>query len=251
MPRVADFRIASCQATLFTPDAEVSTSNFLSRLLPRWLNRFDGEPAILPIPEGLPKDVPRVILQSRSTNWRCEIASARVNIFWRAAAEGNERLEPIFAELTPLLIEYFEFIDSRVGRLAAVINRYVRHPAPARFLASHFCKERWMAAPFNRPESFELHAHKVFPLAGRFQTNSWVRNKTATVTMGAEERPAVLVEQDLNTLVEETATRAFSPDEIAGFFQAVARGFDETLTLYYPDDLAEQEDRTLHAERAG
>ena len=237
MPNARDFVVASCQATAFTPDAELSTARFTSRLLPRWVARFDAEPTILPpLPDGMPKDIPRVILESRSLVWRCEVAPARINIFWRAVRENAVNLREVYREITPILIEYSEFLGSRVGRLAAVVNRYVRHEAPARLLASHFCQDRWLVAPFNRPASFELHAHKVYMLAGRFQVNSWVRNRTGTLAAENGQVPIVLVEQDVNTLAEEAATRSITQDEIGGFFEVAGPGFDETLSLYYPPE---------------
>jgi hypothetical protein len=146
------------------------------------------------------------------------------------------QLAEFYREVTPMLHEYCDFLDSRVARLAALISRYTPNPTPAHFLASHFCKERWLTAPFNRPASFELHAHKTFLLAGRFQVNSWVRNRTGMFAGPSHPSPIVIVEQDLNTPAEEVETRQFSREEIAAYFQAVAPGFDETLSLYYPPD---------------
>jgi hypothetical protein len=45
-----------------------------------------------------------------------------------------------------------------------------------------------------------------------------------------------VVEQDLNTLAEEQAERAFSASEVGGFFEVAASGFDEVLNLYYPSN---------------
>ncbi len=236
MPSSRDFFLAQCQATLFTPEAEVSTARLLSRLFPRWLGLFDGEPVILPLPDAVPKDIPRAIFESRSGEWRCECASGRINLFWKqpAGSTANQTLQRAYGALIPLLTQYVEFVDSRIGRLAAVASRYVTHPSPSRYLAGHFCKERWLAAPFNRPESFELHAHKRFPLGGHFQVNSWVRNRTGKLTAEGSERDIILVEQDFNTLAEEQAERSFSLGEVSQFFEAAGPGFDEVLNLYYP-----------------
>lgn len=237
MPTLRDFAVASCQATLFTPDAAVAAAKLLSRLLPRWVTRFDGEPTVLPVPDGLPREVPRVILQSSSGQWRCEVASGRINIVRRVTELDGPSLDVarFHADVTPMLLEYSDFVDSRIGRLASVISRFTMDPAPARTLAAHFCQERWLAAPLNRPASFELHAHKVFLLAGVFQVNSWVRNKSGTLSDGKGERAIILAEQDLNTLVEEAGTRSFTKDEVASFFRVASDGFDEALSLYYPD----------------
>jgi hypothetical protein len=233
MPSAADFTIASCQATLFTPEAELAPSRFIARLLPTWVVRFDAEPVVIPLPDGVPREVPKVILESRDQFWRCEIASARINLFWRRQknSAGAISLSQFHREAVPLLHEYQSFIDSRVQRLAAVVNRFVSQDEPAKFLARHFCQDRWLAAPFNRPESFELHSHKRFAVSEDLSVNSWVRNKTGRLT--DNNSPIVVVEQDFNTIAEETE-RNFTPGEIVGFFEKATTEFDSILALYFP-----------------
>jgi hypothetical protein len=223
------------QAALFTPDEEVSAAKLLQGLAPTWAKRFDGEPMVVPSQLGLPPEVPKLILHSRDQSWRCEIASARINIHWLKSQESTPRigLDRFYDEAVALLHQYRGFLRARVGRLAAVITRFAYHASPGPFLARHFCQERWLVAPFNRPESFELHAHKKFPMAD-FTVNSWVRSKTGLLGSKGEQRPIVLVEQDLNTLGEETETRDFSEGEINAFFRASVGELDTILNLYYP-----------------
>lgn len=234
MPHASDFKVASCQATLFTPEADVSSARFMTRILPSWANRFDGDPMTFPLPEGIPKEVPKMILQSRTQEWRCEIASGRINLFWRRPSpdRGEMGLQEFYRTIVPLLIEYREFVDSPIRRVAAVVNRYVPQDTPGRYLARHFCRDQWLTAPLNRPENFELHAHKVFNLTDQFAVNSWVRNKTGKLT--GTDRPIVVVEQDLNTLAEDM--RDFSSQDIRTFFDAASIEFDTILQLYYPAD---------------
>ena len=232
MPQASDFVLASCQASLFTPEAEVSISRFTSRLLPGWSDRFDGDPTMLPLPDGVPKELPKIILQSRSKEWSAELASGRANFHWKRVSEVNiEGPSRFFEQLVPLLIDYRGFIDSRIGRLAAVITRFVPQENPASCLASHFCREEWLLAPFNRPGGFELHAHKRFTLAD-FEVNSWVRSKTGHLTEGQRSVPIVVVEQDLNTLPEEQHN--FDAGRIRQFYETAATESDAILQLYYP-----------------
>jgi hypothetical protein len=241
----ASFDLASCQATLFTPDEEVSSVKLLRDLVPRWLRRFDDEPVVLPLREGMPREIPRLILRSKDGVWRCEIASARINFHWRRARQAPQvpTLSELFTVGAETLADYADFIVARVGRMAAVLNRFASHSSPGRFLAQHFCHDRWLSTALNRPESFELHAHKRFTLTGGFVVNSWFRSKTGKISPGAEKEPGesraeegepvVLVEQDLNTLHEETSTRSYSKADIEQFFGAVADEFDTILKLYY------------------
>lgn len=233
--RGSDFALAACQASLFTPDEEISAMKLIKGLLSRWIERFNEEPIVIPH-EGLPREVPRVILRSTGEVWRCEIASARINIFWKKNSPDTPApsLAQFYGDASELLSEYRSFLGARVGRMAAVVTRYARHSDPGLFLASHFCNDRWLSAPFNRPESFELHAHKRFTFSERFMVNSWVRNKTGQLSFGDETVPIVLIEQDLNTLNEEITTRDFSSAEMKDFFTAVPAELDTILGLYFP-----------------
>ena len=240
MPASSDFVLASCQATLFTPQAEFSTSRLLSHLLPQWSEQFDGETFSLPAADGLPRTVPRVILQSKSELWRCEISPARINLLWRLPTQDpgepqGIELHDFYPQAAAQLLEYAGVVGFPVERLAAVVSRYVALAAPASFLTSHFCQDRWLTAPFNRPESFELHAHKTFLLAATFQVNSWVRNKTGTLHLS--EQPVVIVEQDLNTVAETSGTRHFNQEQIRAFFEAAPASLNDVLALYYPGDV--------------
>ena len=228
-----DFVVASCQATLFTPEAEFPSAHVVGRLLPKWIERFDGDPIVLPIPEMAPRDLPKVILQSVSGAWACEVAAGRINIRWRRQTNGAAELDlPKFVEVVlPLLLNYREFVESRIGRLAVVMTRYALQDFPGRFLASHFCQDRWLKAPFDRPESFEINAHKRFILGGQM-VNSWARNKAGKLTEPEGQRSIVVVEQDINTPGEED--NEFGDADIKHFFTVVSEELDGILQLYYP-----------------
>ncbi|HKW09664.1 MAG TPA: hypothetical protein VJO33_04745 [Gemmatimonadaceae bacterium] len=230
---VANFQLATALLTLFTPDEEISAAKIVTGLLPKWEKFFDGEPVVLPQAAGWPREVPRLVLRNKEGTWRCEVSSARMNIVWDSSnTEQTQTAADVVKTATPYFNEYCDFVRCRTGRLAAVINRYCVVPSPGLFLARHFCQPRWLKAPLNRPESFELHAHKRYAFPTGDDVNSWVRNKTALLTV--DSKPIVLVEQDLNTLAENVATKAFSSAEVERFFLTAVSEFDNILALYYP-----------------
>lgn len=231
-----DFTIAQMQATLFTPDEEVSSAKLLKGLVPKWSSRFDADPFAIPLTGPVPREVPRLVLHQRAAEWRCEISSERINLFWQKARAECVFPRSFVSEAVQLLTEYVDFLGARVGRMAAVATRYVQHANPALFLARHFVQDRWADAPFNRPESFELHAHKTFIMARRFKVNSWVRSKTGMAGSSIGQTPVIVVEQDLNTLNEEVPASTFSAADLAEFFGAADAEFDSILNLYYPKD---------------
>lgn len=231
-----DFTLARLQVTVFTPDEEISGAKLARTLLPKWEQWFDGERFLMPTVGPLPREVPRAILQSQDGAWRCEISSERVNIYWQKTSADADMPNTFGSQAIQLLDEYTATFGARVGRLAAVMTRFAPHPSPGRFLAEHFCDKRWLVKPFNRPENFEIHAHKVFFLAQKFTVNSWVRTRTAHASGPTATLPGISVEQDLNTLQEESGTRQFSSNDIQSFASAALPEFDAILSQYFPTE---------------
>ncbi len=233
----SSFELASCQATIFTPDGDLAVSKVMKDLYPSLATRFDGEPTILPpVPEGAPLEIPRIILESTSHEWRCEFSPARVNVYWRRtkSTETCGALGDFFEKAAEILLLFAAQLSPRIARLAALATRFSPHEDPGLFLARHFCKNRWKEAPLNRPENFELHAHKRFTLAGDFTVNSWARSKSGRLTGDGDEKHVILFEQDLNTLAEEAPAKGFSEAEVKKFFLEAATELDSILGLYYP-----------------
>lgn len=233
------FETAFCQATVFTPDEDLSSARLLKDLLPSLTDQFDADPTILPVQDPpLPREIPKVILQSKSGVWRCEFSSARANIFWKKPVESTDEiaLDNFFKQASKLFCDYVDQMGPRIGRVAGIIRRYADHPEPGLFLSRHFCKDQWYEAPLNRPENFELHAHKRFKLGNQFEVNSWVRSKTGKATSADETKSIILLEQDINTLSEEAPNRNFSKEDIANFYNLIPSEFDTILELYYPEE---------------
>ena len=164
----SSFELASCQVTVFTPDGDLAVSKVMKDLYPSLAARFDGDPTILPpVPEAAPLEIPRIILESTSHEWRCEFSPARVSVFWHRAksTEVCVALGDFFQRGVGILLQYAAQLSPRIARLAALTTRFSVQEEPGLFLARHFCKDRWDKAPLNRPENFELHAHKRFTLA--------------------------------------------------------------------------------------
>lgn len=240
--KATDFQPFLLQATVWTPDEGLPVPRVGRDLLARagW-DRFDGAPIMLPLDQlaALPPEIPRVILPSANGAWRFEAAPARANLFSHPAGPAGPPLPTAeyFREAARLLLDYRGVFRMRVGRIAAVVTRVVDREDPGIFLARHFCAPRWQAAPFNRPESFEIHAHKQYEIAEWGRVNSWVRVKTGMVVRGgAPPISAVIAEQDINTPAETTADAEYSDQQIVDFFNRVPDEFDRTLGLYFPED---------------
>ena len=240
------FRTIRVQASAFTPDQQFRGAKALAYLLQSHADRFDDEPLSVPLsqgaqPLGVQFPIPGsalLLLRSKDQKYRLQANESRVDFICEVPpTEEGLNVADFVAYATGLFRGYMDALSCRIGRLACVITRVSPDPAPAKTLATHFCKPCWIEGPLNRPGDFELHAQKAYTLGGWITVNSWIRCKTALTAAeaGKESERFVLVEQDLNTLHEEALSRSFSPDEINRFFAECPDEFTKILGLYFPE----------------
>lgn len=239
MLRLKDFQeVVSIQATVFTPGFNFVISKILPQLFQMHPEEFDGDPTIIPLPQEIPLSVPRIILKDKNESKKLEVAPERVNYFrMKANADDLIVIDEFFESGSNLLNLYLEKTNANVGRIAAVIKRFSYQDNPAIEIASHFCKERFTVKPFNAPSNFEIHAHKKYIFMESFEVNSWVRVKSAKLTIKPDNKVSngIIVEQDINTLSELVETKTYTNDEIIFFFHNILPEFDRILSLYFPE----------------
>jgi len=232
MLKAEDLELAACQASVYTPDGNLSVAGLFRDLLPAWRERFSTEPDVVPHPQ-MPQ--PRVLLHDASGTWRCEIAADRADLYWMRTDSDTPApaIAEFFATASEMLAQYADITRSRVGRLAAIVNRVAGHEAPAQYLADHFCRPALATTALANVESFELNTHKRYLLAQRFEVNAWLSCQTRVA--GADAANAlVFVHQDLNTLAEDAQFRAFTTRELDEFFTLAAAEHERTLPLFFP-----------------
>ena len=119
------------------------------------------------------------------------------------------------------------------------MQRVAHDGNPPVTMSKHFCQQRWIDGPLNRPGDFQLHAHKRFRLDDLFEINSWVRCRSVTVHLG-EPKPNsgynhIMIEHDFNSLAEDSETREISNDQIFQFFEIAPHEMGRVLRLYFPE----------------
>lgn len=232
--KAKDFNTFSFQFSIFTPTLLFSANKILANLASKFSNIFDGTPVALPLPQEAPKEIPRLILSSSEGKLKLEIAASRVNLFRFRKEDDTVILENDFLKTCiDVFNEYINFTSAKVGRLAIVAVRFLEDTNPGLTLAKHFCQERWLIEPFNRPENFELHSHKKYEL-DTFRVNSWVRCKSGFLKQ--RNVPIILVEQDINTLSEEIETKEFNIEQIKDFSNLAKEEQKSILNKYFPDN---------------
>ncbi|MGA7952468.1 MAG: hypothetical protein WCA07_03000 [Gloeobacterales cyanobacterium] len=241
MLKAKNFQTVILQATIFTPDISVSTfsaSKALAIILGKYAQQYDGAPQALALPEGIPPEIPRIVLQSQDGTFKLEIAPQRINSFWIRTQENQGEPENMIDSCIEVLKHYVRETDMNVGRLALIVTRALKTEYPAKSLIEKFCKQELQTSIFGRSENFEIHNHKRYGFKGtsieNLFINSWLRCKTGEMIADGKPVPAIILEQDLNTPLEEIEQRNFTTDEIQNYFEQTADEAKSVLELYFP-----------------
>lgn len=233
----ADFTTYGIQTSAFLSNGTLRPASVLVRILQHYGEVYDGEPISIPLPTQAPSEIPSVILTSSDNALRVEVARSQVSLYWnRIGGAAPVALEELLATFADRLATIFEETAEHVGRLGIVVTRQATVDDPGRVLSRKYCRDRWTndSGPMNRPEGFELHAHKVFNLTPDLPVNSWMRIRAAQDN--EQVYRYVVIQQDINTLAEELKWRDFSRSDISTVLAAAAEESESILAKYFPDN---------------
>jgi hypothetical protein len=184
-------------------------------------NLFNGGPAILPIPDDAPLEIPRIILRSKDENFVCHVSSKSLEFSLKQKKGENKRLKEIQDDFLSQLADLARVVKTglrvKVERLGVVINSAMFLEEPSTdFLIKRFLKEGIVIDPREVNLSF---LHK-FALGG-FKVNRWQRfSCVSPKDEGTLEGAKVLhIETDVNTVPE--IKYDFSAEAIPSFCSQV------------------------------
>ncbi len=233
-----DFKDLSYQVSAFTLNFQMNINRILRAFLDKYSDRFNGEPVSIPIPEGAPKEIPRIILQSDDKIWKLQVSPIRIDFFWKGGTKEVEEstIGEFIRVAKDILSLYQEVTKTTYGRLALVFERIADIENPGLSLAKHFCKDIWTETVLNKPEYFEIHAHKRYKVDDKItDINSWIRHKVVTIKLeNQDEKKVILVEQDLNTPSENIIEEDFTVDMRQHFLDVMPSEIATILKKYYP-----------------
>jgi len=106
---------------------------------------------------------------------------------------------------------------------------------PAKWVAGRFFREDLLKEPFNRPETLEIHSHKVFSFGSAgasFQVNSWARLKTEELVQPGPRlaKKVITLTSDINTLAESREIIALA--SLSAFFAQTWEQHGNVRRLY-------------------
>jgi len=233
-----DFVPVTVQTAVFTPDASIfTTGKAAGVILTHFRERFDGEMQVPPLLANIMPEIPRLFFQSGNGRYRLTMSSQRIDSLWQSLSEddseaSSQSLSSLVNSVAEVQIQYVKDSGAPVNRLGLVVHRSCAVANPPQTLIDLFCNERSRIAPFNHSVSFEIHNHKAYTIPSTsWQINSWVRCKATQLAT----KPAILVEQDLNTQMPtgSEARQLFDEKAMVDFFQTIGIEADEILGKYF------------------
>lgn len=167
-------------------------------------NLFNGEPAILPLPDDAPLEIPRIILRSKDERFGCHVSPRRLELSLTQRKGENKRLEEVQDDFLNQLANIARAVKTelrvKVERVGIVVNSAVfPEEFPVDFLMKKFLKSGTIVDPRELNLNF-LHKFAL----GEFKVNRWHRFRCLSPegkeTLG--ETDALLIETDVNTVSE-------------------------------------------------
>lgn len=229
-----DFRVFSVQTALFlSSSCKFTQSNFLASILQEYAERFNGAVQAFPLNDDAPPEIPRIILQSNNKQWKLQASHKRIDIFWFAGTLESATFDKEFAECIGIIEHILDTIPShQVERLGFLLTQVCKLENPSQALSQHFCRQDVQGKLFRDSEDFEVHNHTIQQLGTLpYSVNVWVRCKTGKIPSTGES--IAIVEQDINTLIEEDKQEIFDLEMIKEYYQVSKSEMGKILAFYF------------------
>jgi hypothetical protein len=211
-----NFQYISLQFSIFTPSLSFSRKKIFGKIMSQFEDIFDGNPVSFPISDDAPKEIPRIILNSVDKTVKLEIAESRCNFFCYQKEDDVINEKDSLKLFRKVIKKYIEETKSVVGRLAVVSRKYTEIKDPGLWIMKKFCNQELIEDKFDNPKNIEFHHHRQYSLKNKFHINNWNRIKSGITQ---NDKSVVLLNQDINTLLEERYDVSFNIEDIKKFIE--------------------------------
>lgn len=227
-------KLRSFQVALFSNMMSFDSKiDYASKLIAASNGVFDGEPAILPIPNDAPPEIPRVVVRSKDEKYVCNTSVNRVDLFFNPKKEIEMDLGHIRNDYLSVLTKVINFLNEtyrfKIFRIGIVANFIVELKESANvFLVSKYLKE---TSGISDTFDVQLHFLNKIELLKRYKANRWLRILTARKPNEIENDNFLAVTVDINTLPD--VSHDFDRELVSLVFSDVLKNMQELLDIHY------------------
>ncbi|MXX65800.1 MAG: hypothetical protein F4Z40_02020 [Chloroflexi bacterium] len=227
--------IAMCSGSIFTPSAPEMSTQLIGKLLEE-LSDLNSPPIAMPVPENMPREIPRVILTSGDGTIEARLAPARSDIIWRRSTPEVQTLPELARNVAEHLLKIHNAIGGPISRFGFIANHFLEVNEPSLRLTASYISESAQARMPDPLAQFEIHWLTRDQLGEFGENNHWVKLRTATINRGSDsvESPVISIENDVNTVVSDNQVRNFEHTQIPCFFAAAANRILDHLDQLVP-----------------
>lgn len=156
---------------------------------------FNIDPLLVPMPPGLPPELPQLVFTNEPEGWQLQIGPARFDVVWDTKKLPDvPPLDVAFADIRTTLLQIYDALvpfGARIHRLGVVIAFDSEGTAPHELLR----KKHLKGTPTPDPEEVRYMFLQKLE-AGTFRLNQWTR------LISYSSPPHLVVEVDINTIQE-------------------------------------------------
>ncbi len=223
-------KIRKIQTAIFTKNFNISNDLDRAALLTEINNHadaiFDGVPTQLPIPNDVPPEIPRFILNSADGRFNCHIALSRVDIFYNVPVDYAGTCEELFETQRTNIQNIFTFLvgkDIVVNRIGFItIAEEILESADGSGLA-------YLKGSFIQSDKFSKPKELIFNYNRSGRSENFDMNNLITVSANEKVNTKILLQTDINTTAEiinaDTNFNVENFNEIINYVVRETKGF--------------------------
>ncbi len=205
-------KIKKIQTAIFTRNFQVANDYERAQLLldlkSATVDTFNGDPVLIPVPNDVPLDIPRIILNSNDRVYTCNIALNRTDVFYNVPDDSEINLDVLLQTQKDNSLKLFNFLKSKdaiINRVGFVVNvEFVVEENDKNsfdYLKEHFLKDDKL----EDPKELLLRYNKLSS-SPKFEMNN-------LVTIQSKRSDIIAVQTDINTVAEIMRDSNFSKDD--------------------------------------
>jgi len=198
-------RLNSVYIALFSPGIVIPDKlKVASSINTALSNLFDGDPLILPLPEDIPSDFPRIELNSKDLRYKLRIAGNNFSfIFKNPQEEEKEDLLPdedLFKKFTTVFCYFKNELNTQFVRCGVVVDWMIKLEKQRclEFLLEKYIKDK---VPVEKPLETILRFRMRDKIL-EFDTNKWIEIRSVPERSVSEQKELFVFKIDINTLAE-------------------------------------------------
>lgn len=221
-------KIKKIQTAIFIKNLNISNdlerAGFFTEMHKELSEIFNGQPTQLPIPNDVPPEIPRFILNSANGKFTCNVSLSRVDIFCNIP---DSEINLLFEEQKSSIQVVFNFLSSkkiivnRIGFIAVTEKILVQEEGNSLdYLKRNFIKD----SKFEDPKELMFRYNKA-DSSENFEMNN-------LVIINAKINTGIILQSDINTMAEIMNDANFNSKNINEIIDYSIKKTKEVITNF-------------------